>query len=307
MPDPNPNFIVPVGTQIVTEVAIKATNGDILFASGVVGIVIKAPVDSTHAYRVRFMDGTEISLNRREFTINKLFQNPLAPDSWLSDFDLKQCVIYQCVVGSRAYGLDEEGSDVDQRGIYLPPADLHWSLYGVPEQLEDEEKQQCYWELQKFLTLALKGNPNILECLYTPLVEMATPLAEELLAIRSIFLSKLIYQTYNGYVMSQFHKLEHHLKNYGTIKWKHAMHLIRLLLSGIIALDEGYIPVRVEQYRDRLLSIRREEVSWDEVNEWRKQLHQQFDTAYEKTALPARPDYERANQYLIHARRSAAK
>ncbi|KAB2867214.1 MAG: nucleotidyltransferase domain-containing protein [Anaerolineae bacterium] len=307
MPDPNPNFIVPVGTQIVTEVAIKATNGDVLFAKGVVGIVIKAPVDSTHAYRVRFMDGTEMSLNRREFTINRLFQNPLAPDNWLSDFDLKQCVIYQCVVGSRAYGLDEEGSDVDQRGIYLPPAELHWSLYGVPEQLEDEEKQQCYWELQKFLTLALKGNPNILECLYTPLVESATPLAEELLAMRSIFLSKLIYQTYNGYVMSQFHKLEHHLKNYGTIKWKHAMHLIRLLLSGIIALDEGYIPVRVEAYRDRLLSIRREEHSWAEVNKWRKQLHQQFDAAYEKTALPNRPDYERANQFLIYARRSVVK
>lgn len=307
MPDPNPNFIVPIGTQIVTEVAIKATNGDILFAKGAVGIVIKAPVDSTHAYRVRFMDGTEMSLNRREFTINRLFQNPLAPDSWLSDFDLKQCVIYQCVVGSRAYGLDEEGSDVDQRGIYLPPADLHWSLYGVPEQLEDEEKQQCYWELQKFLTLALKGNPNILECLYTPLVESATPLAEELLAMRSIFLSKLIYQTYNGYVMSQFHKLEHHLKNYGTIKWKHAMHLIRLLLSGIIALDEGYIPVRVEAYRDRLLSIRREENSWVEVNEWRKRLHQQFDAAYENTSLPNRPDYERANQFLIYARRSVVK
>jgi predicted nucleotidyltransferase len=291
----------------VTQVEFKATNGDILFTSGAVGIVIKAPIDSTHAYRVRFMDGTEISLHRREFTINKLFQNPLAPDSWLSDFDLKQCVIYQCVVGSRAYGLDEADSDVDQRGIYLPPAELHWSLYGVPEQLEDEEKQQCYWELQKFLTLALKANPNILECLYTPLIEMATPLAEELVSLRSIFLSKLIYQTYNGYVMSQFRKLDHHLKNYGSIKWKHAMHLIRLLVSGIIALEEGYIPVRVETYRDRLLSIRREELTWEEVNEWRKKLHQQFDAAYEKTVLPDRPDYEQANQFLIKARRSVVK
>ncbi len=24
------------------------------------------------------------------------------------------------------------GADVDRRGIYLPPAELHWSLYGVP-------------------------------------------------------------------------------------------------------------------------------------------------------------------------------
>ena len=42
-------------------------------------------------------------------------------------------------------------SDTDRRGIYLPPAELHWSLYGVPEQLENAETEECYWELQKFL------------------------------------------------------------------------------------------------------------------------------------------------------------
>jgi predicted nucleotidyltransferase len=29
-------------------------------------------------------------------------------------------VIYRCVVGSRAYGLDHDESDIDLRGIYLP-------------------------------------------------------------------------------------------------------------------------------------------------------------------------------------------
>ncbi len=38
---------------------------------------------------------------------------------------LFQHVIYRCIIGSRAYGLDGPGSDVDRRGIYLPPADLH--------------------------------------------------------------------------------------------------------------------------------------------------------------------------------------
>jgi predicted nucleotidyltransferase len=87
--------------------------------------------------------------------------------------------------------------------------------------------------VQKFLTLALKANPNVLQCLYTPLVEMVTPLAEELLAMRVMFLSQFVYQTYNGYVMSQFKKLEQDLQNRGAIKWKHAMHLLRLLWSGI--------------------------------------------------------------------------
>ncbi len=42
--------------------------------------------------------------------------------------------------------------------------------------------------------MALKGNPNILEWLNTPLVDFASPLAQALVASRKAFLSKLIYQ-----------------------------------------------------------------------------------------------------------------
>ena len=54
----------------------------------------------------------------------------------------------------------------------LAPADckvaVRKHLFGAPEQFEDNTTQSCYWELQKFLTMALKANPNILECLYSP-------------------------------------------------------------------------------------------------------------------------------------------
>jgi predicted nucleotidyltransferase len=213
-------------------------------------------------------------------------------------------VIYRCVVGSQAFGLAGEDSDIDHRGIYLPPADLQWSLYGAPEQLENKATQECYWELRKFLILALKANPNILECLYTPLVETATPAAQELLAMREIFLSKLVYQTYNGYVMSQFKKLEQDLRSTGSIKWKHAMHLIRLLMSGVTVLKEGFVPVNVAENRDLLLAIKRGEMEWDEVNGLRLDLHRLFDEAFADTKLPERPDYERANAFLIKARRA---
>jgi predicted nucleotidyltransferase len=69
-------------------------------------------------------------------------------------------------------------SDTDLRGIYLAPAELQWSLFGAPEQFEDNATQSCYWELQKFLVMALKANPNILECLYSPLVDKVTPIGE---------------------------------------------------------------------------------------------------------------------------------
>ena len=66
-------------------------------------------------------------------------------------------------------------------------------------QLENEVAQEAYWEIQKFIILALKANPNVLECLYSPLVETKTTLADELLEMRTSFLSRLVYQTYNGY------------------------------------------------------------------------------------------------------------
>jgi hypothetical protein len=104
--------------------------------------------------------------------------------------------------------------------------------------------------------------------------------------------------------MSQFRKLEQDLRTKGTLKWKHAMHLIRLLLAGITVLREGYVPVQVGDRRDALLAIRRGEVSWAEVNAWRLALHKEFDAALAGTRLPERPDYARADALLIRARRA---
>jgi hypothetical protein len=302
----NPNMILPPGTQIVTRVAVKAAGSDLQHPAGAVGVIIKSPADHVHAYRVRFPDGSEAPLRRTQFAVLKQVQRDRiwSAEDVLDEFDLMDCVIYRCVVGSRAYGLDEDGSDTDRRGIYLPPAAMHWSLSGVPEQLENAASEECYWELQKFLTLALKANPNVLECLYTPLVEAATPLARELLDMRDAFLSRLVYQTYNGYVLSQFKKLTARLDRGAGIKWKHAMHLIRLLLAGITALREGVVPVSVEAHRERLLAIRRGEVAWTDVDAWRLELHCEFDAAFAATKLPERPDYARVNAYLIKARRS---
>jgi uncharacterized protein len=304
----HPHLIIPVGTQVVTRVEILDAAGTVLCSRGAVGVVTNAPVDQHHYYRILFANGVEAALQRQELTIRKQHQQAglhVIGDA-LAEYDLHEFVIYRCVVGSRAYGLEHEHSDTDRRGIYLPPADLHWSLYGVPEQLESQETEECYWELQKFLLLALKANPNILECLFTPLVEHATPLAQELLAMREAFLSQLVYQTYNGYVMSQFKKLEQDLRAHGTLKWKHAMHLIRLLYAGIGTLRDGQVPVHVGVKRDELLAIRRGELPWEEVNALRLHLHQEFDGALNFTRLPERPDYEKVNAFLLKARQAMA-
>lgn len=303
----SPNLIYSVGTQVVALKAVQGSDGQAVHPAGAVGVVVRAPRDRHHSYRIRFPDGFEAALHHHNLMLLAEYKQGAINDAnkALSTHGLFDRVIYRCVVGSRAFGLDTDESDTDRRGIYLPPAELQWSLYGVPDQLENDDNQECYWELQKFLIMALKGNPNILECLYTPLVEHATPLAQELLAMREAFLSRVVYATYNGYVMSQFKRMQADLRNQGRVKPKHVMHLIRLLLSGIHVLREGFVPVDVGAHRERLFAIKNEQLPWDEIEAWRKRLHGEFDRALEETNLPERPDYQRANEFLVKARRLA--
>jgi predicted nucleotidyltransferase len=190
------------------------------------------------------------------------------------------------------------------RGIYLPPARLHWSLRRLPEQLEfqDRKQDEVYWELEKFVRLALKANPNVLETLWTPMVLQVDQTAEELREIRRVFLSKHVYKTYSGYVLSQFRRMSNAQAQKGTYETKHAMHLIRLLHSGIAALATGEIRVDVGDHRDELLNIRDGGLVFEEVRQRALKLDQQSQEAFEKTTLPDQPDFDRVDDFLIRAR-----
>lgn len=305
----NPELIFSPGTQVVTLVDLLDSQGKLRYPPGTVGKVVQSPLDLEHSYRVAFPDGRELSVKPRELAMLALYKqtligrdsNPEAPETHA----FADRVIYRCIIGSRAYGLNTEESDVDQRGVYLPTAEQHWSLFGVPEQVEVSSTQEQYWEFQKFLILALKANPNILECLYTPLVVHATDLGKELRESRAAFLSRLVYQTFNGYVLSQFKKMQADLRNQGKVKWKHVMHLIRLLKSGIHLLTEGDLQVEVGPDRDLLLAIRKGEIAWEICETLRLNLHREFEQAFAQSRLPERPDFVRAQQLLLRARRLA--
>jgi hypothetical protein len=302
-------LIVPLGTQVVLRMDLPGASPSQMILRGTVAEIVRVPADGSHSYGLRCANGAELKAFRQDFSILKQVKTgPIGDVARVSlEHELNRYIIYRCVVGSLAYGLNREGSDVDRRGIYLPPADLEWSLYGVPEQLENRETEECYWELKKFIVLALKANPNILECLWSPLVEKTSEVAETLLGKREIFLSKLVYQTYNGYVMSQFKKLEQDLRVKGELNWKHAMHLIRLLLQGIGVMTELRVAVRVVEHRGALLAIRDGGQSWAEVNGWRLALHREFEEAFRRTTLPDAPAYAEANRLLIWARRQSVE
>lgn len=298
---------ISTGTQVVCRIEMRGANHSLVHPRGAVGVVTRTPTGTEKHYLVRFPDGFEASLTTEQLEVLKHFKDRLEGEAPAqAGFDLEKLIIYRCIVGSRAYGLETDESDTDLRGIYLAPAELQWSIFGAPGQFEDNAAQACYWELQKFLIMALKANPNILECLYSPLVEKVAPLGEQLLAMRDSFLSQMIFQTFNGYAMSQFKKIEQDIRNHGEVRWKHAMHLLRLLLTGAAALREGRVPVRVEAHRDRLLAVKHGERTWQEVNAWRGELHRDFEAALAATHLAERPDYEAANRFLVQARRDMA-
>ena len=59
----------------------------------------------------------------------------------------------------------------------------------------------------------------------------------------------------------------------------------------------------MDEERDALLTIKRGERLWPDVNAWRLRLHKDFDEAFALTHLPVRPDYNWANEFLLKARR----
>ena len=298
-----PNFLIPPGTQVVLRYARRIPGTDQEKPAGSVAEVVESPATNDRAYLVRFLDGTELRLKFGELLARRGDHTVEATGT--AGPDVAAFVVYRVLVGSRGFGLSTESSDEDRRGVYLPPAEWHWSLTKPPEQVESFAPgvEEVDWEIEKFLRLALQANPNILESLWAPTVLFADETGEELRAMRSAFLSRHLYRTYSGYVLSQFRLMKRGVDADGHFKAKHAMHLVRLLHSGIHALREGEIRVDVAEHRAELLSIRRGEVPFEAIQKRALELDRVFQEAFAVTKLPEKPDTERANRFLIAARR----
>jgi predicted nucleotidyltransferase len=284
---------LPPGTRVALHVPLPG------LAQGTWGVVTGG---AGSVYDVSFA-GVVRAVNRVHLKVARADAEAIPADHG----DLRPFVQYACVMGSRAFGLGTDASDTDVRGFYLPPARLHWSLTGVPEQLEFESpgREEVYWEAGKFVRLALKANPNVLEVLASPLPLTVTPVAAALLDLRDAFLSRLIVTTYGEYVRAQLRRLENERRTHGEVRLKHLVHLLRLLISGTHALRTGEVLVDVTPHRDALLAIKRGEMTWAEADAWQQALQAEFEHAAAHTRLPERPDAARVEAWLLDARRAA--
>jgi predicted nucleotidyltransferase len=216
-------------------------------------------------------------------------------------------VLLQGVVGSVAYGLAHEGSDVDRLGIFAASfRELH-GLARLNESRVTRDPDQTLHEAAKALRLILSCNPTASEILWLPEYEVLHPLGRELIAIRGSLLSeKAVRNAYLGYATQQFRKLK--LKGHfgadvprSRIE-KHARHIVRLCQQAVALHEEGYLMIRLpnaEAIRDFGAAIAADPREADDLirrTEYRLSL---------PGVLPERPDRDAAEQWLLEVRRCA--
>lgn len=183
---------------------------------------------------------------------------------WLNDN-----TIYVTLHGSQAYGLANEFSDVDVKGICIPPREVEYHLYHRFEQVENSpalESKLSYlknpknpkfestiYSLRKFFLLAAEVNPNIVELLWTdPADHFISKFPMSLIfENRELFLSNKARYTFSGYAVAQAKKIERHRKwiILGEVKspTREEFNLPSILPKGVEEVN-GYIKSKVEQW-----------------------------------------------------------
>jgi predicted nucleotidyltransferase len=183
---------------------------------------------------------------------------------------LLQNTIYVTLHGSQAYGLNNELSDVDVKGVVVPPKEVENDLFHRFEQAENDptlEKslehlknpknpkfESTLYSLKKFMILAANVNPNIVELLWTDPSDqfiVKDPMGK-LMAQRDLFLSSKAKFTFSGYAFAQAAKIERHRK------W---------IVRGEIAMpkreDFGLPPERPKQMEEIFGLIKSEVEKWN--------------------------------------------
>jgi uncharacterized protein len=116
--------------------------------------------------------------------------------------------------GSHAYGLNTPASDEDFKGVAVPPREYFLGYLNEFAQAESRDPDLVIYEIRKFFALAADCNPNIVEVLWTEPADhvIVTPLGQELLDSRALFLSRKARFTFSGYATAQLKRINTHHK-----------------------------------------------------------------------------------------------
>jgi predicted nucleotidyltransferase len=121
--------------------------------------------------------------------------------------------IFRCIVGSQAYGTNNEFSDIDYAGVMIPGYEYFLGFKKV-EQFQGFEHDETVFEIRKALTLIADNNPNMLDLLFTSprCIVKSSKAWDKVLEKRDLFLSKRARYTFSEYAISQLNRIKTHRK-----------------------------------------------------------------------------------------------
>lgn len=213
------------------------------------------------------------------------------------------------VGGSHSYGSERPDSDFDLRSIYVVPLDELLRVWGAPPRTLSHSSEDVWmWELEHFVSLAGRANPNALELLWAPYLNLG-PFGMHLRANRGLFLSRQVYTTHMGYARGQLGRA---MKGTGGSRGqahlrreKFLFHTLRIAYQARRILEQG------ADFKLRLSDAERDYM-WSAaqtgdpaaVAGLLDEMTPAIRAAYEASWLPERPDAEALNQLVLHIRRA---
>jgi predicted nucleotidyltransferase len=142
--------------------------------------------------------------------------------------------------GSHAYGTNVEGSDVDIRGIALNTKEDVLGGGGF-EQVVHESTDTTIYSLNKIIGLLSNCNPNTIEMLGLKPEHYLwlSPVGQELLSNRKMFLSKRALYSFGGYATAQLRRLDN--KSMRTLEQEQReQHILNSIINATYVFPEKY-------------------------------------------------------------------
>lgn len=250
-------------------------------------------------------------------------QNLITPPRFLVDN-----IHYETMMGSIAYGVSSEHSDIDLYGFCIPPKDaifphLRGEIlgFGTPKStfeqyqqhhVEDKNKGVIYdlniYSIVKYFQLCMENNPNMIDSLFTPLrcVRHSTKVGNLVREYRQLFLHKGCWHKFRGYAWSQLHKMESQsrigkrkeiIEQFGY-DVKFGYHVVRLLGEVEQILTTGDLDLTRD--REVLKAIRRGEWSLEKIKDWFAEREKGMQVLYENSSLPYSPEEAKIKNLLLN-------
>ncbi|GAM18210.1 hypothetical protein SAMD00019534_013850 [Acytostelium subglobosum LB1] len=244
----------------------------------------------------------------------------------LEDRKLNARLVFFCMVGSHSFNLSVETSDCDYFGVYALNAEQILSNAVTQAPLIDghEPVDFVMYEMERFAQLLLKGNPKLIEPLFT---ERNCYMSEEWLKLRAMrhsFVSQQVIHHYVSYSKAQLGDAKRaaadrdagHNKDIGLsnnhLPSKKLYHTVRLLHETLRMLDGGDPMVYLTgEHREYIMNIRRgmleEKQVHSDVDALFKEVEEKVKLAKESNpkGIPLMGDTERLSEWLIESRRMA--